>query len=73
MQTECVLQAVIHIHGYLLPRQEAEISLLQQRLILRVVNGLDDRYNFTLQIHQAANIAVNLCLKVYDFPQHPPL
>ena len=62
VHTVGVLNAVAQIHGDLFPSGEAEIPLFQNGLMLGIRDCFYNLHNFTLQIHQAVNISIDLCL-----------
>ena len=62
-----ITQVVFHLHGHLLPRVEAQIPQLQQRLVFRVVDPLDNTDDFPLQIHQRIYVLVDLVFQINDF------
>ena len=62
-----IAQVVFHLHGYLLPRVEAQIPQLQQRLVFRVVDPFDNTDDFPLQIHQRIYVLVDLVFQINDF------
>lgn len=61
-----MLDAVMHFHRNLLPREEAEVALLQQGLQFNIGNGMDRGHYFLLQLYQIFHIAFQAFLNLDD-------
>ena len=62
-----MLNAVVHLHRNLLPREEAQIPLLQQGLQFDIGNRMDRRHDFLLQLNQIIHISFQAFLDLDYF------
>jgi len=67
MRPEHIVDTVVHIRRYLLPRKKAEVTFLKDCLILRHINPFDEVHNFTFNVNKPVDVTVNFRLQVYDF------
>jgi len=62
-----VLDAVRHRHCDLLPGLEAEVTKLQQRLVLGLIYRADHCAQLSLEINEPVNLRVDLIFGIHDF------
>ena len=66
-----VLDAVMHLNRNLLPREEAQITLLQQGLQFNIRNGLYCGHDFLFKFHQILDVVFQAFLNLDNLQNGP--